>query len=184
MIRTMLNNNNRRMSIRKTLTYSGYSKNMYYYSSIKQKKYPRNHITTVATAAVTATASTTMIEKEIQQISMERPSYGTRRMAAMLTRILGIPVNRKRVQRIFRKMSYITPSRRKKEIMHSKVPNVKADRPNQVWEADLAYIHCVVLMDGDISLTYLTYLQENGLAIVSTCLQSRKMPSFLLKMLL
>ena len=38
---------------------------------------------------------------------MQRPTYGTRRMAAMLTRILGIPVNRKRVQRIFRKMGYI-----------------------------------------------------------------------------
>ena len=89
------NNNNKRMSIRKALAYSGCSKNTYYYSSIKQKKYPGNHIT----AAVTATASTIMIEKEIQQISMERPTYGTRRMAAMLTRILGIPVNRKRVQR-------------------------------------------------------------------------------------
>ena len=75
-----------------------------------------------------------MIEKEIQQISLQRPIYGTRRMAAMLTRILGRPINRKRVQRIFRKMDYITPSRRKKEIMRSKVPNVKADRPNQVWE--------------------------------------------------
>ena len=26
--------------------------------------------------------------------------------------------------------------------MRSKVPNIKADRPNQVWEADLTYIHC------------------------------------------
>ena len=108
MVNTLLsnnNNNNKRMSIRKALAYSGCSKNMYYYNSIKQKKYHGNHITTAATAAVTASSSsttsttTTMIEQEIQQISMERPSYGTRRMAAMLTRILGIPVNRKRVQR-------------------------------------------------------------------------------------
>ena len=93
------------MSIRKALAYSGCSKNMYYYNSIKQKKYHGNHITTAATAAVTvsssttSTTSTTMIEQEIQQISLQRPTYGTRRMAAMLTRILGIPVNRKRVQR-------------------------------------------------------------------------------------
>jgi hypothetical protein len=38
---------------------------------------------------------------------MERPPYGTRRMAAMLTRILGIPVKRKEVQRIFRKIGYV-----------------------------------------------------------------------------
>jgi putative transposase len=138
------NNNNKRMSIRKALAYSGCSKNMYYYNSIKQKKYHGNHITTAATAAATASSSstTTMIEQEIQQISLQRPTYGTRRMAAMLTRILGIPVNRKMVQRTFRKMGYITPCRRKKDIIHSKVPNVKTDRPNQVWEADLTYIHC------------------------------------------
>ena len=94
------NNNNKRMSIRKALAYSGCSKNMYYYNSIKQKKYHGNHITTAAVAAVTAAPlSSTMIEQEIQQISLQRPTYGTRRMAAMLTRILGIPVNRKRVQR-------------------------------------------------------------------------------------
>ena len=39
-------------------------------------------------------------------------------------------------------MGYITPSKSKKEILRSKIPNVKADRPNQVWEADLTYIHC------------------------------------------
>ena len=37
---------------------------------------------------------------------------------------------------------YYTPSRSKKEIIRSKVPTIKADRPNQVWEADLTYIHC------------------------------------------
>jgi hypothetical protein len=63
-------------------------------------------------------------------------------MAAMLTRVFGIPINRKRVQRIFRKMGYILPSKSKKEILRTKTPNVKANRPNQVWEADLAYVHC------------------------------------------
>ncbi len=140
MLRTIVNNKNNttRISIRKALKYSGCSKNMYY-----GNKDHRYDITAAATVAATAvTSSTTMIEQEIQKISLQRPTYGTRRMAAMLTRILGIPVNRKRVQRIFRKMGYITPSRRKKEILHSKVPNVKADRPNQVWEADLTYVHC------------------------------------------
>ena len=125
------------MSIRKALAYSGCSKNMYYYNNNNKEKYHGNHIT-----AATAASSSTMIEKEIQRISLQRPTYGTRRMAAMLTRILGRPINRKRVQRIFRKMGYITPSRSKKEIMRSKVPNVKADRPNQIWEADLTYVHC------------------------------------------
>jgi putative transposase len=128
-VRTILNNG---MSIRKALTYSGCSKNMYYNNNNSRKNNYRNHIA----------SSSSSIEENIQQISLQRPTYGTRRMAAMLTRILGRPVNRKRVQRIFRKMGYITPSRSKKEIIRSKVPTIKADRPNQVWEADLTYIHC------------------------------------------
>ena len=139
MVKTIANNNDG-MSIRKALEYSGCSKNTYYYNN--KEKCHGNHITASTAAATAAPLSSTMIEKEIQQISLQRPTYGTRRMAAMLTRILGRPINRKRVQRIFRKIGYITPSRRKKEIMRSKVPNVKADRPNQVWEADLTYIHC------------------------------------------
>ena len=140
MVNTILNNNTARMSIRKALTYSGCSKNIYY----GNKRNHRNDITavTAATAVTPSSSSSTIIEKEIQQISMERPTYGTRRMAAMLTRILGVSVNRKRVQRIFRKMGYITPSKRKKDIIRSKVSNVKADRPNQVREADLTYVHC------------------------------------------
>jgi transposase InsO family protein len=126
-VRTILNNG---MSIRKTLTYSGCSKNMYYNNNNSRKNNYRNHI------------ASSSIEENIQQISLQRPTYGTRRMAAMLTRILGRPVNRKRVQRIFRKMGYITPSRSKKEIIRSKVSTIKADRPNQVWEADLTYVHC------------------------------------------
>ena len=101
------------MSIRKALTYSGCSKNTYY-----GNKDHRNDIT----AATAATAATIMIEKEIQQISLQRPTYGTRRMAAMLTRVSGRPINRKRVQRIFRKTGYITPSKKKREILRSKVP--------------------------------------------------------------
>jgi len=139
MVKTIANNNDG-VGIRKALAYSGCSRNMYYNNN-KQKKY-HNHITAATAATAAPSSSSTMIEKEIQQISLQRPTYGTRRMAAMLTRTLGIPVNRKRVQRIFRKMGYIIPSRRKKEILRSKVPNVKADRPNEVWEADLTYIHC------------------------------------------
>lgn len=141
MVRTIANDddNDDGMSIRKALAYSGCSKTMYYNN--KEKDH-RNHIAAATAATASSSSSTTTIEEVIQRISLQRPTYGTRRMAAMLTRILGIPVNRKRVQRIFRKMGYITPSKSKKEILRSKIPNVKADRPNQVWEADLTYIHC------------------------------------------
>ena len=97
MVSTIVNNNNTaRISIRKALTYSGCSKNIYYGN--KDHRYDITAATAVTAVARLLSSSSTTIEKEIQQISMERPTYGTRRMAAMLTRILGIPVNRKRVQ--------------------------------------------------------------------------------------
>jgi hypothetical protein len=92
LVRTIVNNNTTRISIRKVLRYSGCSKNMYYGKDRRNKS-------TAAATAVTA-VTTTMIEKEIQQISLQRPTYGTRRMAAMLTRVLGRPINRKRVQNL------------------------------------------------------------------------------------
>ncbi len=47
----------------------------------------RNDVTAAATAVTAAaTPVTTTIEKEIQQISLQRPTYITRRMAGMLTR--------------------------------------------------------------------------------------------------
>jgi hypothetical protein len=75
-VSTIVNNNNTaRISIRKALTYSGCSKNIYYGN--KDHRYDITAAVTAATA-VTPSLSSTTIEKEIQQISMERPTYGTR----------------------------------------------------------------------------------------------------------
>ena len=85
MVSTIVNNNTARISIRKALTYSGCSKNIYY-----GNKDHRYDITaaTAATAVTPSSSTTTIIEKEIQQISMQRPTYGTRRMAQCLQEFL------------------------------------------------------------------------------------------------
>ncbi len=42
-----------------------------------------------------------------------------------------------------KKLNLIIPSRKKKEIICSKYKDVKkVDRPNDVWEVDLTYVHC------------------------------------------
>lgn len=97
MVSTIVNNNTARISIRKALTYSDCSKNIYYGNKDHRYDITAATAATAATAVTPSSSTTTIIEKEIQQISMQRPTYGTRRVAAMLTRILGIPVNRKRV---------------------------------------------------------------------------------------
>ncbi len=72
------------------------------------------------------------ILEKAREIALQRTTYGTRRMAAMLTRTLKIAVNRKRVQKIFRKLGYTIPSKTKREIIRSKDKNVNTSRSNEI----------------------------------------------------
>ena len=47
----------------------------------------------------------------IRQMREERPFYGTRRMAAELSRMLGRPVNREMVRRVYRRMGWASRRR-------------------------------------------------------------------------
>jgi len=79
----------------------------------------------------------------VREEALKRPLYGTRRMAATLARSLGRPINRKRIQRIYRILGWIQPQKTKKQfirIAYDKRP--KPTRPNELWETDLTYIHC------------------------------------------
>ncbi len=103
-----------------------------------------------------------IIVDRIKEIAVQRPTYGSRRMAAMLSRMLGRPVNRKRVQRIFRILGYVLPARTKRQIIRSKDKPVKADRPNQIWEVDMTYIHCGIDGWGYLFNVFDVYSREWG----------------------
>ncbi len=119
----LLENN---MSLRKALCHVGCSRNAYYYRHRKRSAIPPDPA--VASAA--------------EKIMLQRPSYGTRRVAVMLSRYLGRPVNRKQVQRLFHIMNWTEPAKKKGEIIRSKSNIVKASRPHEFWEADMSYIWC------------------------------------------
>jgi putative transposase len=78
---------------------------------------------------------------------LKTPFYGSRRMAVHLRR-LGHAVNRKRVQRLMRKMGLETIYRRPRTTVphpeHKVYPyllrDVEVTRPNQVWAADITYV--------------------------------------------
>jgi hypothetical protein len=70
----------------------------------------------------------------VKKLALQRPSYGTRRMAVMLSRELGRAVNRKQVQHVFHALNWIEPSKKKADIIRSKGNMVKASRPNELWE--------------------------------------------------
>ena len=116
------------MSLNKALQYCGMSKHAWYYTK-KPRDVPIN-------AEVTG---------KVRRISSKRPTYGTRRMAAQVARETSIPTNRKKIQRIYRKIGWNEPQNGKKEIIRaSRRRKFKPDAPNQLWETDMTYVHCGV----------------------------------------
>ena len=113
------------MSLRKALHYVGSSRNLYHYEERRR-----------------AVALDPLFVEKTRQIALTRPSYGTRRMAAQLSRELDTPVNRKRVQRVYRTLNWIEPSKKKREIIRSAAKLIKATRPYELWETGITYVAC------------------------------------------
>ena len=85
--------------------------------------------------------------RELDRQYLETPFYGSRRMRASLER-QGMPVSRKRVQRLMRVMglraiyrrprtSHPAPERR---VYSYLLRDLAITRPNQVWAADITYL--------------------------------------------
>ncbi len=113
------------ISLNKSLSLVGISKTRWYYS-----KSSRNISTDPTVTDV------------VQKIGNQRPTYGTRRMAAQVSRELDIAVNRKKIQRIFHKLGWIEPSKSKNDIIKSNRILFKPSAPNQLWETDITYVWC------------------------------------------
>lgn len=114
------------MSLRRALTPADISRTAYYYSG-------RPRMARVDPAVVDLT----------QDIGTRRPSYGTRRMAVMLSRHLGRPVNRKQVRRVFHALHWLEPAKKKTDIIRESVRKpARPSAPDQLWETDMTYVWC------------------------------------------
>jgi putative transposase len=88
-----------------------------------------------------------LLMRRIDELYLEAPFYGSRRMVAALRRE-GWIVNRKRVRRLMRVMRiaaiYQKPNTSRRHPEHIVYPyllrGLVIDRPNQVWCADITYI--------------------------------------------
>src|SRR6059058_4842698 len=88
-----------------------------------------------------------LVMRRIDELFTRWPFLGSRRMAAML-RAEGVVINRKRVQRLMRRMGIAAlgpkPRTSKPAPGHTIYPyllcEMKVERANQVWAADITYI--------------------------------------------
>jgi putative transposase len=78
------------------------------------------------------------LEKRISHVVEERPSYGTRRVTAMIRRS-GSRMGRNRIRRHMRHMNLI--STRKKVHRKHVLRKIVVARPNMMWETDFTKIY-------------------------------------------
>jgi transposase InsO family protein len=78
----------------------------------------------------------------IREFTLKKPVYGSRMLAARLSKELGRPVNRKLVQHAFRIMGCTMPQMTKKKLIGATHEKPKPTTRNEDWEADFTYIWC------------------------------------------
>jgi putative transposase len=76
------------------------------------------------------------VENEV----MEHPSYGVRRIAAMLRRS-GIVANRKKVYRLMRLANLVRKRSVRKHLVTKRILTVP-ERPDHLWQQDITYVWC------------------------------------------
>lgn len=139
------------------------------------------------------------LKEELKKIAGEFVKYGSRRLSEQLKRS-GYPVGRERVRRLMRELNIeIKPSKKPKpkttdsDHTHSGVQNLvqglEIIRPEQVWVADITYIHLLtevvylaVVMDVFTRIIRGWHLSRNidhelTLAALNKALSSGKFPN-------
>jgi putative transposase len=91
------------------------------------------------------------LKADLEVVAGQHPTYGSRRLTHQLRRKpFGYRVNRKRIQRLMRKMGLLRPVKRRKvrttdsQHPYLRYPNLVKDleiiHPDQVWVSDITYI--------------------------------------------
>ena len=122
---------NQGLSLRKALAAVGSSQGSYYY----KHKLAREDRGKLSDKAILST---------IRELALKKPVYGTRMMAALLSKEIRRPVNRKLVQHAYEIMGWSMPQMTKKEILRAKDRVEKPSGINQLWQSDMTYIFCGV----------------------------------------
>ena len=126
----MIEPENKKLSVRRQCELLGLARSSYYYRSTCENFEDER------------------LKRLIDEIYIKHPYYGVRRVAETLERAYALRVNKKRIRRLMNEMGIcaIYPKRKtsKRNADHKIYPyllrDVKVEKPNQVWCADITYI--------------------------------------------
>ena len=122
---------NKGLSLRKALSSVGSSQGAWYYRS-KRVRRDKGKL------------RDTSILPAIKELALRKPMYGSRMLAARLSKELGRPVNRKLIQHAFHMMGWTMPQMTKKQLIGATHEKPKPTGINQDWESDMTHIWCGV----------------------------------------
>lgn len=122
-------------SVLKSSVLCGYSRSSFYYRS-RPKQPAAIIISSRNRHRSTDSAALEVIEK----MALEYPSYGVRRVTAMLRRS-GVITSRKKVYHLMKIANLVRKRSVKKHVIMKKILTVP-ERPDQLWQQDITYIWC------------------------------------------
>jgi putative transposase len=124
-------------NVLKASVLSGYSRSSYYYGSKQQPKAVTSR-NSHSSSDLTEAAALEAIEK----VALEYPSYGVRRITAMLRRSgITAAVNRKKVYRLMKLANLVRKRSVRKHVIIKRILTVPK-RPDELWQQDITYIWC------------------------------------------
>lgn len=123
------------MSVSRVSMLSGHPRSSHYYK-------PRPRDWSISEDVDRIRRREAMLIEAIEKEALSHPSYGVRRITAMLHRS-GIIANRKRVYRLM-KLINLVKTRRVRRHMVTRHELVVPKGPNELWEEDITYVWCGV----------------------------------------
>ena len=124
-------------NVLKASVLSGYSRSSYYY---RPKQQPPAAVISSSRNRCSNDLAEAAILEAIEKVALEYPSYGVRRITAMLHRS-GITANRKKVYRLLKLANLVRKRSVRKHVIIKRILTVP-ERQDQLWQQDITYIWC------------------------------------------
>lgn len=138
-------------AVSKASRLSGHPRSSYYYRQKPRTRNPRLD---------------SVVLQAIENEGMQHPSYGVRRMAAMLRR-KGFHASRKKVYRLMRLANLVRKRSVMKHIVVKRFLTVP-ERPDHLWQQDITYIWCVAIPNLAVGILLRSFAQLKAIHLRKT----------------